>query len=275
MFVNAKNAYVRATVACCLLLVAWLAPPAARAQQNEPNFCFESGATWLILVDQTEPYTERNRIEFRSAMELVFRQLGVGDRLIVQTIGARPTTSDIEFSRCVPGCPPSDGFTAIFSPCDRSAVDQGFAAFRTRLRDVVEDLGDGQRADETALIATISNLNRAHPGRRFNRIILYSDLLEFDEEGFSFFNEFEPNEVLDEVVASGMLPDLSGALIDVFGTGQRLGALGGDRFRDPIALSTRQRDDIRDFWRRYFRQAGARATRFHEGALPELLNVGQ
>jgi hypothetical protein len=238
-----------------LLLAAMLSPGApAIAAGMTTKYCSASADNVVVYVDRTTNYDAKDKQDLLDGVSKIFASLNGGERFSVRTIADSFTASQSLIDECVPVCV-SKGFLGdLFS----SDCTEGVAINdRNHLRDRVvqqletllnaySDLPYSEIVRTIALTAT-SEIKSGQP----NRLFLFTDLLENSQylPGKDFLNK--PNaELLTQITADHLVPDLSGAEVRVFGVG-RSGLPG----RPP--LNQHLLGKITNFWTQYFTAAHA------------------
>jgi hypothetical protein len=234
-----------------LLLAALWGAERAQAQAPTPNYCGLNGHTSsLVMIDRTSPYTraaeDGQGLRIAAGADAILASLHGGDRVSVATIEYHRARSRIVFDRCYPGCPPAQ---FPFPTCSDATVDVHKRAFRsalyTALIPLLENTADQPNSDVTG---TLYQTAQQH---RFNRVYLYSDMLENSAIlPWTRFSTASPQANFAAARDNGFIPALRGATVQVVGFGLL------HTSRHPPLTETQDRN-IREFWRLYFAAAGA------------------
>ena len=242
----------------CLLfaLLVAVATLAASAALAAPDYCADTAANVVVYVDKTTPYDDTDKTALVDGVSRLFESLSGGERFTIRTIAQSFTASVSLMDACVPYCPPGGLFGDLFSDCtegmmlnDRKHVrDLVVGQLRALLADFVE-LPNSEIVRTIALSAS----SEQRPSQPL-RIYAFTDLIENSVylPGKQFFSDSN-DKLLARIEADGLVPDLAGASVRIFGVGR-----GGTAERRPLdqALLTK----LMDFWQRYFAAAGATVT---------------
>lgn len=203
----------------------------------------------LILVDATDRLEARHKRLLRAVALQERARLSEGDRFTLMRINARrPHEPSILFSKCLPK-PPERTNPLFENP--RLAQERWDAAFEDGLEAALRSAQSARRQSASPIIAGLRaaaadpDFSRAIAARR---LVLVSDLLEHDSEGFSLYDSGADYETWAARDPQGP-PDLSGVEVRV------------TAFNRPDHIA-RQAETALPFWRRFFEEADARSASF-------------
>jgi hypothetical protein len=122
----------------------------------------------------------------------------------------------------------------------------------SQLRDLLSSFVELPNSEIVRTIA-LSASTEDRPGQNL-RLYLFTDLIENSVylPGKQFFSD-KNEKLLARIIADGLVPDLSGAVVHVFGVGR-----GGTAERRPLDQALLAK--LLDFWQRYFAAAGTTVT---------------
>jgi hypothetical protein len=241
---------MRAIVLVLAVVAAILAPSAAAAQSQGANdYCASSPRATLLLFDRTTPFDDNERDAARIHVGAVVDGLLPRERIVVATIERHYSVSRQVFDACLPGCPPG---AALW--CSGVRADREARGFRARLfaaiRPLLAPAPEQRNSDVTGTIA------RQSRGRRFDRVVIYSDMLENSEAlPWTQFRDGDNAALMQTARAYGLVARLPGAGVEIVGFGR-----SHDPGRAPLPAAVDQK--IRRFWTAYFSAAGAAAPAF-------------
>jgi hypothetical protein len=148
------------------------------------------GAHTLVLVDSTDRLEPRHRRKLRAVLAQERARLGQYDRLTLMRLNARrPQEPTILFSRCLPRLP--EQTNPLFENARRTQ-ERWDADFAGALDRALRSAASGGRANQSPILA---GLRAAAADPDFDpliprrRLVLVSDLLEHDPQGFSHYVE--------------------------------------------------------------------------------------
>ena len=203
----------------------------------------------IVLVDSTDRLESRHRRKLRSVMDQERARLSQYDRLTLMRINVRrPQEPAILFSKCLPR--PPEQTNPLFENA-RTTQDTWESEFAGALDRALRRAQSGGPARASPILAGLRALaadpdfGAEVPARR---IVLVSDLLEHDPNGFSLYAGSADYSAWRAASPSGP-PDL--ARVDV-----RVVPL------DRPDLAARQADAVENFWPTYFSAADVQSLSF-------------
>lgn len=249
-----------ALAALALCAIAWTPPARAEA---ESGYCRYSERAALFLVDRTTPYDDVDRRTVVDSIGAVVESLGVGDRIVIATIGDHYSLSQRVIDECKPGCPhTSNPLSDMIAGCRSMVAMRDERDFMgrviSRVRPLVTTPDQAAHSDITGTIAQWTQ----HPpaGRAFGEIYVFSDMLENSQAlPWAAFRDAPPEQSLAIARQYFLMPAAHGARVRIVGFGRL-----HDRARDPLPADLDLR--VRSFWRAYFAAGGAREVSF-EGVI--------
>ena len=193
----------------------------------------------LVLVDSTDRLEPRHRRKLRAVLAQERARLSEYDRLTVMRLNARrPQEPTLLFSKCLPM--PPERTNPLFQNA-RMTQQQWDEDFQHALDTALRSAQSGGRANRSPILAALRavaadpDFDGAIPHRR---LVLVSDLLEHDPDGFSLYVS-GANYAAWRTQTHGTPADLGGVDLRVVPL---------DRPED----EQRQRDALSDFWPAYF-----------------------
>lgn len=146
------------------------------------------GAHTIVLVDSTDRLEPRHRRKLRAVLEQERARLSQYDRLTVLRLNAaRPQEPAILFSRCLPR--PPEQTNPLFENARHNQA-RWDAAFADALNRALRSASTGGRAAHSPILAGLRAV-AADPdfdaGIPRRRLVLISDLLEHNPQGFSHY----------------------------------------------------------------------------------------
>jgi hypothetical protein len=201
----------------------------------------------LILIDATDKLEPRHRRRLRALAAQERERLSEGDRFTIMRLDARrPNEPRILFSKCLPK-PPERTNPLFENP--RLAQEHWNEAFENALDAALRSAQAASRQRASPIIAGVraaaADPDFSGPGAR--RLVLVSDLLEYEPQRFSLYAENATFEAWQSSDPRGA-PDLDNVSV-------RVAEL--DR-PDHAEAQTR----AEEFWRRFFDTSGAREIAF-------------
>jgi hypothetical protein len=190
-----------------------LRPP----QTDEATLCRldqPPAAHTLILIDATDKLEPRHRRRLRTIAAQERERLTQGDRFTLMRLDARrPHEPRILFSKCLPK-PPELTNPLFENP--RLAQEHWDAAFEDALQGALRSAQAASRQSASPIIAGL-RAAAADPdfiGPSARRLVLVSDLLEYDPNGFSLYAADATFETWASADVQGP-PDLDGVTVRV------------------------------------------------------------
>lgn len=238
-------------------LALWLFGHSASASE----YCDYGSRTVLLLVDRTMAYDANDKTLMNEGVGKIVPRLKVGDRVVVQSITSDYVYGERKFDRCVPGCP--EGTNLIdryFGQCNTVQANADYRRFRSGLTKVfrafLSEQAEYRRSDILRSMAGIASAieqmqqqetRRADQERRsLGQVYAFTDLLENSEEfPWPTIVTKQPDDLVDHMGSMGLLPNLQGASVTVFGYGRL-----HDKERSALNSTTDRR--LRRFWSAYF-----------------------
>jgi hypothetical protein len=148
------------------------------------------GAHTIVLVDSTDRLEPRHRRKLRAVMAQERARLGQYDRLTLMRLSARrPQEPAILFSRCLPR--PPEMTNPLFENARRTQArwDSDFAGALDRALRSAASGGGAQSSPILAGLRAVAADPEFDPLIPRRRLVLVSDLLEHDPQGFSHYAE--------------------------------------------------------------------------------------
>jgi hypothetical protein len=227
--------------------------------QQRTDYCRYGDQSSLFVIDRTTPYDETDRRVLMESAGAVVDELGIGDRLIVITIGAHYSASQQVFNACRPGCPETDNpLGDIVTGCASMIALRDERDFRRRLvqalRPLTTNIVNDRGSDITGTLAHVTQ--RPPNARPFATVSIFSDMLENSLAlSWAQFSGQSEAQSMDVVERYRLLPNVRGAQVRIVGFGRM-----HDDERTPLPPDLDQR--LRDFWSSYFTRGGARSVSF-------------
>jgi hypothetical protein len=239
-----------------VLLGAWSVGHTAQAR-DLADYCVPEAANVVVYVDVTTPYDDIDKAALVDGVDRLFTSLEGGERLSIRTIAESFTSSKSLLDACAPHCDTSGFLAELFGDCtegvlinDRKHL-QG--AVVSRLKELLDNFVELPNSEIVRTVAMSSKME--YRDGRPNQLFIFSDLIENSlylsgKEFFSLKNE----ALLLRIAADGLIPDLTGATVRIFGVGR--GGNPGDRH----PLDQQLLEKLYDFWEGYFAAAEATVT---------------
>lgn len=146
------------------------------------------GAHTIVLVDSTDRLEPRHRRKLRAVLAQERARLGQYDRLTVMRLSARrPQEPSILFSRCLPR--PPEQTNPLFENA-RHAQERWDADFAEALDRALRSAASGGGAQRSPILAGLRAVAADpdfDPQIPRRRLVLVSDLLEHNPQGFSHY----------------------------------------------------------------------------------------
>jgi hypothetical protein len=253
----------RLAAACLFAAVAACEPGAGGASNSKAKYCEIGDQSSLFLVDRTTQYDDTDQRVIIESIGAVIDGLGVGDRIVLATIGSHYSQSASLANDCKPGCPQNQGpLDSMVGGCSAMIAQADLRGFKT---DLVKSLGPltttAEEAKNSDIAGTIAQWTQAPPGGRpFTSIYVFSDMLE-NSQGlpWSQFKAMAPDKAMELVERFKLTPSAKGAAVRIVGFGRL-----HDPGRPPLPAELDAR--LRTFWTTYFQAGGATSVSF-EGAI--------
>ncbi|GAM97651.1 hypothetical protein U91I_01278 [alpha proteobacterium U9-1i] len=209
----------------------------------------EIGAHTIVLVDSTDRLEPRHRRKLAAVLDQERARLGQYERFTLMRLNARrPQEPVILFSKCLPR-PPALANPLFENP--RRAQEQWDADFADALARALRSAQSGGAQRASPILAGLRAV-AADPtfGREIarRRLVLVSDLLEYEPGGFSLYVEGADYTAW---AAQAPMGPADFSAIDV-----RIAPL------DRPDHAERQAAALQQFWPAYFGAAGAQALSF-------------
>ena len=242
-----------------LLLLLLLLLPAKEAFAAKQDYCSQGdGKTVLLLIDRTSAFDEQDKKSFANGVDVLFKQLQTGERLIIHTLTEDFAVSKKIFDACRPGCLEQGLVSGLFSQCrsSRAKLDE-----RRYIRDVLSSvkpmISTQEKYPNSEIIETIAFMMQEYEHFMPARLIIFSDMIEHSRLAkFGHLKEKNIPALLDKMDRLGLIKPMQGVDVEVFGFGR-------DHSAQRHGLKAEQKRNIEQFWQAYFKRA--QATRFHLG----------
>ena len=221
------------------------------------DYCAQgSGALTVLLVDRTSSYDVRDKEIFANGVAGIYERLETGDRLIVHTLTDDFATSEKVFDACRPGCRQEGLVSGLFSQCRESAAKVADRRFLQNYLTSVKPLIDEQEEYPASMvIETVAHLAQEYDRDKLVTLIIFSDMIEHSRMSrFIYLNSKSINSLLEKVERLGLVRPMDDVQVEIFGFGRSHGD-GRDGLRPEV------KQNIEEFWREYFRMAGAKSVR--------------
>ncbi|HEC26287.1 MAG TPA: hypothetical protein ENI67_02635 [Gammaproteobacteria bacterium] len=242
-----------------ILLLFLLLLPVKDALSAKQDYCSQGeGKTVLFLIDRTSTFDEQDKKNFANGVDVLFRQLQTGERLIIHTLTEDFSGSKKIFDACRPGCMEQGLVAGLFSQCraSRAKVDE-----RKYIRDVLNSVKPmiltQEKYPNSEIIETIAFMMQEYEQHKPARLIIFSDMIEYSRLAkFAHLKEKNIQPLLDELDRLGLIRPMQGIEVEVLGFGR-------DHSAQRHGLKAKLKRNIEKFWQAYFKRA--RAERFHLG----------
>lgn len=163
-----------------ILLLFLLLLPVKDALSAKQDYCSQGeGKTVLFLIDRTSTFDEQDKKNFANGVDVLFRQLQTGERLIIHTLTEDFSGSKKIFDACRPGCMEQGLVAGLFSQCraSRAKVDE-----RKYIRDVLNSVKPmiltQEKYPNSEIIETIAFMMQEYEQHKPARLIIFSDMIE-------------------------------------------------------------------------------------------------
>lgn len=239
------------------VLAAVCLSPSSAFAAGTTKYCSDTGDNVVIYVDRTTPYDERDKVALVDGVSRLFESLKGGERFAIRTIAESFTSSTSLLDDCVPFCPDAGLFGDLFGSCTEGVMIND----RKRLRGEVvgqlqQLLANFVELPNSEIVRTIARTasNEMRPGHT-NRFYMFTDLIENSTymPGKQFFAD-KNTALITRLSADSLIPDLSGAVVRVFGVGR------GGNPADRHPLDQQLLEKLLNFWQAFFAAAGATVT---------------
>lgn len=242
---------LRATIAFALVALGAASVSSPALSAPTAKYCSDSAANVVVYVDKTTPYDEIDKTALIDGVSRLFESLGGGERFTMRTIAEGFSSSVTLVDDCVPICASSGLLGDLFSDCTEGMMINDKKRLRSTIVQQLQALlDDFVELPNSEIVRTLAmSVPMEVRAGRANRLYLFTDLIENSlyMPGKDFFNE--PNaDLLAKVAADGLVPDLTGVEVRVFGVGR-----GGTAERRPLDQPLLQK--LKGFWTGYFEAA--------------------
>jgi hypothetical protein len=221
------------------------------ASNATSDFCDETADNVVVYVDRTTPYDEADKTALIDGVSRLFESLEGGERFAIRTVAENFAASASLLDACVPFCPSKGFLDDLFSDCTEGVVINARQHLREevvgQLRALLENFVELPNSEIVRTIARTSSVELRR--NRLNRLYLFTDLIENSVylPGKQFFSE-DNEDLLRRVAADGLVPDLAGVEVRVFGVGR-----AGTPERRALEQELLQK--LIGFWEGYFAAA--------------------
>jgi hypothetical protein len=239
------------------LLIACLVAASFSPARASDDYCGYGRSTAILLIDRTTHYDTVDRSVFLDAMADLINRLGPGDRLVALTMAGAFTDSRELFNNCKPGCPAEGFFAQLMSACSPTMARSQLSSFTKQLALVLARmLKAPEQTPLSDLFRTVAEVThdyatQASDGQPIRTVVIFSDLLEnstvIPEREF---RELPVAGIIKRLESAGLVPDVSGATVQVYGFGR-------DDSPRRLPLPQGQRRRIAEVWEQWFKAGGA------------------
>jgi hypothetical protein len=239
------------------LCVAMLLSADVAVAGQTSKYCSDKADNVVVYIDRTTPYDDIDKKDLIDGVSRLFETLKGGDRFSIRTIADNFAASTNLLDECLPVCHAGGLFGDLFSGCTEGVVINDTKHLRQAVVQQLKDiLTNFVELPNSEIIRTLglSAPSELRPGRP-NRFYIFTDLIENSQylPGKEFLTT-KNSVLLKRIAKDGLVPDLHGAAVGVFGVG-RSGNAGDRRPLDQALL-----EKLLDFWQHYFGAAGATVT---------------
>lgn len=242
-----------------LLLLFLLFLPVKDALSAKQDYCSQGeGRTILFLIDRTSAFDEQDKESFANGVDVLFKQLQTGERLIIHTLTEDFSDSKKIFDACRPGCVEQGMVSGLFSQCraSRAKVDER-QYMREILTSVKPMINTQEKYPNSEIIETIAFMMQEYEQHKPDRLIIFSDMIEHSRLAkFGHLKERNIQVLLDKLDKLDLIKPMQGVDVEVFGFGR-------DHSARRHGLKAELKRNIEEFWQVYFKRAGV--TEFHLG----------
>jgi hypothetical protein len=241
-----------------LFVLAFIGGPGSHGAMGaaQAKYCQATAPNIVIYIDKTTPYDEIDKAALIDGISRLFESLSGGERFTMRTIAESFSASTTLVDDCVPVCECSGLLCDLFSDCTEGMLINDKKRLRgTIVQQLQALLDDFVELPNSEIVRTLamSAPMEIRPGRA-NRFYLFTDLIENSlyMPGKDFFNEAN-GDLLAKVAADGLVPDLTGVEVRIFGVGR-----GGTAERRTLDQPLLRK--LQGFWLGYFEAAHTTAT---------------
>ncbi|MCK5359853.1 MAG: hypothetical protein KAJ95_04460 [Gammaproteobacteria bacterium] len=242
-----------------ILLTLLLVVPWHSAVAVQQDYCAQGDDTAvLFLIDRTSTFDEQDKKIFADGVNVIFKKLDAGDRLIIHTLTEDFSESKKIFDACRPGCREQGMMSGLFSQCRASVAKSDERKFmRNILTSIKPMISKQEDYPNSEIIETISFMAQEYERHQPARLIIFSDMIEHSRLArFGQLKESRIPALLDKLDDLGLIRSMQGVEVDVFGFGR-------DHSTKRQGLKPEKKRNIERFWQAYFKRADV-AT-FHLG----------
>lgn len=245
-------------ISCLLALcVPFLLLPGRAIAGETAKYCSDKADNVVVYIDRTTPYDAIDKKELVDGVSRLFETLKGGERFSMRTIADNFAASTNLLDECVPVCHTDGLLGDLFSGCTEGVVINDKKHLRQAVvQQLKEILANFVELPNSAIIRTLGLTAPAElRSGRPNRFYIFTDLIENSQylPGREFFT-VKNDVLLRRVTKDGLVPDLHGATVRIFGVGRG----GGAGNRHPLDQALLKK--LMDFWQRYFEAAHATVT---------------
>ena len=239
------------------LCIPMLLAAAGAVAGTTSKYCSDKADNVVVYIDRTTPYDDIDKKDLVDGVSRLFETLKGGERFSMRTIADNFTASTNLLDECLPVCQAGGLFGDLFSGCTEGVVINDKKHLKQavvqRLNDLLTNFVELPNSEIVRTLG-LTAPSELRPGRT-NRFYIFTDLIENSQylPGKEFFTT-KNDVLLSHVAKDGLVPDLQGATVRIFGVGR-----GGDP-GDRHPLNQALLEKLLDFWQRYFEAAHAKAT---------------
>jgi hypothetical protein len=242
-----------------ILLALLLVTPWHSAVAVQQDYCAQGDETAvLFLIDRTSAFDEQDKKIFANGVNVIFKKLDAGDRLIIHTLTEDFSESKKIFDACRPGCREQGMMSGLFSQCRASVAKADERKYmRNILTSVKPMISKQEDYPNSEIIETISFMAQEYERHKPSRLIIFSDMIEHSR--LALFGQLKESKIpalLDKLDDLGLIRSMQGVEVDVFGFGR-------DHSSKRQGLKADKKRNIERFWQAYFKRAGVAS--FHLG----------